>query len=39
MAVKKSGRLEFAMRLMGVGIDGFGIALALLVGYLLGDWR
>jgi len=38
MAAKRAGRLDMLMRVLGVGVDGFGITLALLIGYLIG-WR
>lgn len=39
MAARKAGRLDLVMRVVGLGVDGLGIALALLIGYLLGVWR
>ncbi len=36
MAVKKPGRMDVVMRVVGFGMDGLGLALALLIGYLIG---
>ena len=36
MAKAKHGRMEAVMRVLGFGLDGLGLALVLLVGYLIG---
>ncbi|MEN9905345.1 MAG: hypothetical protein RLZZ555_1910 [Pseudomonadota bacterium] len=36
MAKVKHGRLDTVIRVLGFGLDGLGLALVLLIGYLIG---